>query len=124
MAGKGAVFVPNPLGILEASRSVEMLLALKVVAEEIAIVARSIAPVDADDEEWGHYRDRIVVPEPEIFGGLGKAAVLATKPTSGWIEFGTGGGARTPRFAVLRRAAESVAGPVTGGKGAEGEMME
>lgn len=111
----GAKFIPNPLGLLAASCDPLMLLALKEVAEEIKAVAQAIAPEDENDVTEGHYKDRIIVPEPEIWGGMGKASVLATKWTSGWIEFGTGGGDRTPRFAVLRRAAESVAPPVTGG---------
>lgn len=112
-------FVPNPLGILEAFRQPMMLEAMGAIAGVIAERARGLAPVDEDDEEQGHYRDRIV-PKAEIWPpgtGIAKGAVLATKYNSGWIEFGT---IKTPRFAVLRRAAEEF-GPVVGGKGGEVE---
>lgn len=107
----GGTFIPNPLGILAATRNPLFLGALEAIAKEIAAVARSIAPEDPADA-GGHYRDMIgtnveVWPPGE---GMGIATVLATKWTSGWIEFGTGGGERTPRFAVLRRAADAFGG--------------
>lgn len=94
-------FVPNLLGIVEAARTPQMMLSLKIACEMIAANARSIAPVD---EQGPHYRDMIRTFVEIGPKGMAEGHVSAYKFTSGFVEFGT---INNPAFAPLRRAAEA-----------------
>lgn len=95
-----AFFVPNPAGLLLVQVSTGMQSAMKERADQIAEMARSIAPYDPTNDR--NYRDEI-----EVVAGIedGRACgrVNAWVPWAGYVEFGT---VDTPTHAPLRRASE------------------
>lgn len=93
-----AVFIPNPIGIAAVPMSPGVVVVTGEVAEGIATVARTIAPVLT-----GAYRDSISA-SVGIEGGHALAHVSAGTDHAQYVEFGT---SDTPTFAPLRRAAET-----------------
>lgn len=99
-------FVPNPHFLRELARSPEAQAAMKLIADQVADEARRLAPV-----QFGDYREQIETDAGEE-NGKPVGRVVAAHFTSGLIEFGTGTPGPTPAFAPLRKAGESVVGPV------------
>jgi hypothetical protein len=93
------VFVPNPFGVAEISRTQDMSRAMTEVATAVEAVAKVIAPILT-----GAYVESIHV-EQTTEDGKAAANVVADVPYAVFVEFGTGD---TPAFAPLRRASESV----------------
>lgn len=115
------LFKPNPLFGLQVCQSAVVVAAVKAGAEEIAEVARSLAP-----ERSQAYKDKIGVTMTAD-RGRPIARVGAKDFKSVWIEYGSSGSrwggkrpgtarqASTPAFAPLGRAAAQVFGKVQGG---------
>lgn len=83
--------------------------ALLLFAERIGERARELAPVDEPfSKSPPHYRDQIEVRLRRTRTGRYVGEVVAQKYTSVWIEFGTGLPGRTPVFAPLRKAVNSL----------------
>lgn len=91
------VFVPNPLVEEELAQSPEMQAAMTSAANEVATVARQLAPVDT-----GALRDSIHVDLVD-----GEAEVIADVPYAIFVEFGTSVDEAQP---YLRPAADAVVG--------------
>lgn len=85
------------------SRTPEMVRMVKDMTEKVAAEARANAPVGS-----GNYAESIET-ETAVEDGEATGRVLATDMAAGFVEFGT---INNPAHAPLRRAAESVVGPV------------
>lgn len=98
----GFRYVPNPLFPALVASSVEMVALMGEKADKGAEIAESIAPIG--EGVGGHYKDQIHGTSG-INNGVAMGRINAWKFTSGFLEFGT---SDTPKFAVLRRAVESL----------------
>lgn len=117
-----SMFKPNPLFGLQICQSAVVVAAVKAGADEIAEVARSLAPARSQS-----YRDSIGVTMA-VEKGRPVARVGAKDFKAVWIEYGSSGSrwggkrpgtartAATPAFAPLGRAAAQVFGKVEGGR--------
>ena len=84
------------------ARSLQVQVALRVLAELGAEAAKALAP-----ERTGRYREDITVDVGVSDKGIAMARINANDFKSVWIEFGTGDPGPTEAFAPLRRGCEA-----------------
>jgi hypothetical protein len=96
-----ARFVPNLAGIAAIARSQQVMDDLMELADEAAVYAKGVAPVDDGDDRDG------IETEGTVDGGEAVALIVARDWKSGFIEFGASSPTyTTPAHAPLRRGAE------------------